>query len=113
MKTAQMTLVEVYRREKELRSIPDWRKTPAELDEEDSNDKTNAFIEGVQWACEQLGIDDYRQYDEEKDVQPAECGNCEWSGIAGDAVQPIPDLEQRIEAGSEVPVGECPSCGAL
>ena len=84
-----------------------------QLHEEDSNDKINAFIDGVQWACEQLGIDDYRQYDEENDVQPAECGNCEWSGIAGDTVQPIPDLEQRIEAGSEVPVGECPSCGAL
>ncbi len=33
MKTAQLTLVEVYRREKELRSIPDWRKTPAEREE--------------------------------------------------------------------------------
>ena len=28
-------------------------------------------------------------------------------------VENIPDLEQRIDPGCEVPSGECPACGAL
>jgi hypothetical protein len=40
------------------------------------------------------------------------CGNCAWAGRARD-LHDAPDLEQRVEAGGEVPAGECPSCGAL
>jgi hypothetical protein len=41
-----------------------------------------------------------------------ECGNCgqQWTY---DQLQPIVDLWERIEPGGEVPIGECPECGAL
>lgn len=43
---------------------------------------------------------------------PVACDDCDWEGTATD-VNIAPDLEQRIDAGGEVPVGECPACGAL
>ena len=41
-----------------------------------------------------------------------ECDNCGhlWTY---DQLKPIVDLLERIEPGSEVPIGECPDCGAL
>lgn len=43
---------------------------------------------------------------------PAECDNCEWTGLACDT-RFINDIYDRLEAGGTVPVGECPECGAL
>lgn len=43
----------------------------------------------------------------------SECDNCDWNGPDKKLITPIPDLEQRIEPGGEVPSGECPGCGAL
>lgn len=42
----------------------------------------------------------------------AKCDNC---GLVTpeDKLNEIKDLSQRIDAGSEVPDGECPACGAL
>ena len=40
------------------------------------------------------------------------CDNC--GGLyAADEINPVKDLEQRIEPGGVVPSGECPKCGAL
>lgn len=48
------------------------------------------------------------------------CNNCqeEWTSLDLDengtlGVNKIPDLNQRVDPGGEVPTGECPSCGAL
>lgn len=45
-------------------------------------------------------------------TRPIQCQNCGWSGEEREA-QAIADLEERIWPGEEVPVGECPDCGAL
>lgn len=44
------------------------------------------------------------------------CDNCDWEGEQeqlGCQLADIPDLEDRIEPGCEVPAGECPKCGCL
>lgn len=51
------------------------------------------------------------------------CGNCDWSGTEKDIEVPATfeldrdqyanDLHDRLSAGAEVPVGDCPECGAL
>ncbi len=46
-----------------------------------------------------------------EDVKAA-CDDCDWTGLADDC-QPIKDPSQRLNAGSEVPAGECPECGCL
>jgi predicted RNA-binding Zn-ribbon protein involved in translation (DUF1610 family) len=38
------------------------------------------------------------------------CDNCGWKGTKADEID---NIEQRIDAGSEVPSGQCPKCGAL
>lgn len=40
------------------------------------------------------------------------CDNCDWQGTA-DRTNPIEAAHVRLDAGSEIPVGECPECGAL
>lgn len=42
----------------------------------------------------------------------AECGNCGQIWDETDLAE-IKDYFQRVEAGGEVPAGECPECGAL
>jgi len=42
----------------------------------------------------------------------AACDNCDWTGRC-DALDPIDDIDQRLDPGSEVPAGQCPECGAL
>ena len=44
--------------------------------------------------------------------QTCACGNCDWSGPISAAKEPR-DLWARVDAGCEVPAGECPQCGAL
>jgi hypothetical protein len=73
----------------------------------------DAVIDGVAFACNNGGQYDYRQYDDEDDIKPAACDNCVWTGVAGDTVRPIPDLDKRLDPNGEVPIGEYPSCGAL
>jgi hypothetical protein len=44
------------------------------------------------------------------------CNNCKWSGYESQLKSQfpyIPNLLDRIFPGEEVPVGECPECGAL
>jgi hypothetical protein len=48
--------------------------------------------------------------------RPCHCGNC--GGLFMERqlrcnLEEIPDLGQRLDPGGEVPVGECPECGAL
>lgn len=43
---------------------------------------------------------------------PCACDNCEWKGPA-ELLEPIHDIEQRLDPGGTVPAGECPECGAL
>lgn len=40
------------------------------------------------------------------------CTNCSWVGN-DDECKPIKDLGQRVNAGEQMPAGECPECGAL
>jgi len=40
------------------------------------------------------------------------CASCDWTGMAVDCL-PIDDVLDRVEAGEEFPVGECPKCKAL
>jgi hypothetical protein len=42
----------------------------------------------------------------------AACDDCDWQGKA-DECAPIRDPSERLNAGSEVPAGECPLCGCL
>lgn len=42
----------------------------------------------------------------------AQCDNCQWEGPEHQ-LQEIQHLAQRVDAGGEVPAGECPKCGAL
>lgn len=56
-----------------------------------------------------MRVDTYDQ----SDTRSCWCENCEWRGQANQTRFPIPDLWERIEPGGEVPVGECPECGAL
>lgn len=42
----------------------------------------------------------------------ARCDNC-GKKHRGDKLKPMADIDERLEAGSVVPAGECPSCGAL
>ncbi len=44
--------------------------------------------------------------------QLASCDNCDWQGRAADC-EPIRDPSERLNAGSEVPAGECPLCNCL
>lgn len=46
------------------------------------------------------------------DWSEAKCDNC---SVTHDilALEPIKDVEQRLDCGSEIPAGECPECGAL
>src|SRR5712671_5260125 len=89
----------------------DFGSGPESL-EADSLRELNVAIDAIQWAMARCGLDDYAQYNDEDELRPVECDNCDWYGLAGD-VNPIKDLQERIEPGGEVPVGECPSCGAL
>lgn len=44
------------------------------------------------------------------------CGNCGWKGTEkglASSLFEIDSLSERITPGDEVPVGECPKCGAL
>lgn len=45
--------------------------------------------------------------------QQVSCANCEWTGLRSEADSEIKDYFQRVEAGGEVPAGECPECGCL
>src|SRR5207244_964553 len=45
-------------------------------------------------------------------VDMAICGNCDWHGLS-DETNPVSHLSQRVDPGGEMPVGECPKCGAL
>lgn len=42
----------------------------------------------------------------------AVCDNCRLYCTVSE-LEPIRDLEQRLDAGGVVPAGQCPSCGAL
>lgn len=49
------------------------------------------------------------------DVDPGrtcQCNNCDWQGKSED-LQPVADVQDRVEAGCLMPAGECPECGAL
>jgi hypothetical protein len=42
------------------------------------------------------------------------CDNCSWSGMRSELRDPPENcLWERLDAGSEVPAGECPECGAF
>lgn len=45
-------------------------------------------------------------------MSKAKCDDCEWIGDAND-VKEIHRFWERVEAGCEMPSGECPECGAL
>jgi hypothetical protein len=45
-------------------------------------------------------------------VQRCSCDNCSWRGST-EETKPVRDFWQRVDPGGEVPVGECPQCGAL
>mgnify|MGYP001610085038 CR=1 FL=1 len=40
------------------------------------------------------------------------CADCGWQGPAND-LDMIADIQERVDAGCEVPAGQCPECGAL
>lgn len=42
----------------------------------------------------------------------AVCDNCRLYCLVSE-LDPIRDLDQRLDAGGVVPAGQCPSCGAL
>ena len=47
------------------------------------------------------------------DNRPVECGNCDWTGTENGLGLPFEECEdiwERLDPGSEVPVGECPDC---
>lgn len=48
----------------------------------------------------------------DSDERAVRCQNCRWKGKANETA-PINHLEMRIAPGEIVPVGECPTCGAL
>lgn len=44
------------------------------------------------------------------------CDNCDWAGEESDILVKLidaPDLAERLDPGSEVPVGECPECSCF
>lgn len=43
----------------------------------------------------------------------SKCNNCGWKGNPKIELEDIPDLNQRLDAGSIVPSGECPKCLCL
>lgn len=47
------------------------------------------------------------------DITPCKCDNCGETYPSAAALNPISDIDQRLDPGSIVPAGECPSCGAL
>lgn len=47
------------------------------------------------------------------DSRRVKCDSCDWYGIQNELDSMIKHLEQRIEAGGEVPAGQCPECGSL
>lgn len=51
-------------------------------------------------------------YIESPDGLAVKCDDCGWTGTT-DQTDEVSDIEQRLEAGGEVPAGECPDCGAL
>ena len=46
------------------------------------------------------------------DDAQVKCDNCDWEG-QGDKLDMMSDFEERVEAGSIIPAGQCPECGAL
>ena len=52
-------------------------------------------------------------YIERDDTRPARCDNCNWAGLVGETRNDISDYQERVEAGQETPVGECPECTCL
>jgi hypothetical protein len=51
--------------------------------------------------------------DVEQAANEHRCDNCKQHFAEEDLINPIPDLQERLEPGSIVPSGECPLCGAL
>ena len=52
----------------------------------------------------------------ESDMKICKCNNCGWRGAEAEIGVPLKDckgLGERLNPGSEVPVGECPDCGCL
>jgi hypothetical protein len=50
------------------------------------------------------------------EIRRVECGNCEWKGREDEmrcSMEDGEDLWERLDAGSEVPAGDCPDCGAF
>lgn len=46
----------------------------------------------------------------------AKCDNCQWQGDEDQieiSLMEVHRLAERLDPGSEVPVGECPECGAF
>lgn len=59
-------------------------------------------------------IDHDNESDDDEDAdRPCQCNLCDWTGPESAVTQPVRDLHERVEAGDEMPVGECPKCGAL
>lgn len=50
--------------------------------------------------------------EDEEDTRPCQCDNCGWQGPANETL-PACDIQERIEAGNIIPIGECPECQAL
>lgn len=46
-------------------------------------------------------------------MKKSSCDNCHWTGTPTIGLPAIPNLNERLDAGSVVPSGECPQCGAL
>lgn len=49
-------------------------------------------------------------------MKMCKCANCSWKGTEAEISVPLKDckdLGERLDPGSEVPVGECPDCGCL
>ena len=43
----------------------------------------------------------------------AKCDTCGWKGPVEETLNPIPDLEERLDPNGPAPVGECPKCRFL
>lgn len=50
---------------------------------------------------------------EEDLARRCECPGCDWEGKASEVKPEISNASDRLDPGSEVPVGECPKCGTL
>ena len=61
-------------------------------------------------------VHDSKLQDKISDDRMCVCGNCgyeEWESQLQVPLTITPDLQQRLDPGSEVPAGECSNCGAL